>query len=183
MLGVIEVERVCKATGERVATSRLNTLTDNMFDVLLELLGQLATTTPSNERLHSIWIETDNPTIPDVLGTDDGPDAGSTVLIQYVFEDVDKTFATVNTSIGPLAAIACAVSIDGDTYDGSTVYAAGLYTRGTSSTPPNPALWTPGDAGVRLIARQLVGPLPIVSGFVFNLTWKIAFGRLPEELL
>lgn len=182
--GWVEVHRTDKVTGVcDILVSRRNTLTDNLFDVLLDMLDQQPGVAPSNERISMIWLESDNPTPTTPSGTDVGPDPLSTIMLQHVLADGDRTRTTVSTTIGPLSALRMVADVDGDVYAGEEVSAMCLFTRGSSATPPNPATWSDGDAGVRMIARQRVGPIPIVAGSIYSFVWAMGFGRAPQSLL
>ncbi len=182
--GNLRVCRVSKQTGERECVwEKHNVLVDRFFINMLDLLDQPPGATPTYGRIASMWIESDNVGLPAADATDVGPHASSTVMLQYVFAPEDRTRVSVNTSIGPLDGLQLRATVDGDLYAGSQIVAAGLYTRGSADVPPAFGAWTPGFQSVHLVARQLVGPMTITAGFVFELGWTIGLGRLPEELL
>ena len=171
--GHVRVDRIERAGGVReTVVSAPNQLVYGYYDVIIELLGQEVATVPLKEKVHSMWIEMDNEGLPAPAATDTGPHTDSLVLLQAQFADADKTAISFPDSSRGLE---LRTIIDGTTYAGRTVVAAGLYTRGDADAPPDPTTWVPGGDGVRLVARQLLGPLPVTSGADLELIWTLTF--------
>lgn len=156
---------------QEVLSDAHNQVTYGYLEALVELLGQRSTFKSAEQNgVHSIWFEAAAADIPDPAPTDTTYGPGVTIVDQVVIEDTDRDASVV----GNTRVLSVTAYLDAGVGTGQTIRAAGLYTRGTSDTPPSSVGFVSGDDGVTLIARQKTAPI-LKGDFVVIARWMLSF--------
>lgn len=161
--GHLEIWRVFDDGTREVHNSAPNTIVFDGIEALSRLVAQAAGSVPAEDGVHSLWIEASTATLPAAAPTDTGPQG--TVAKYYTF---DKS-ADVSTNVGGVSGLtefrATLGKLEGN---GSTIRAAGLYTRDDDD---DPTLATQPS----LFARQVFGAIEKKIDFALEFVWKIQF--------
>lgn len=179
--GWVSVYRVEQDGAKTLHRHKPNVLTQTFFDNALKLLRQADSDNASQRRAGSMWFEADNESMPLPQATDTGPHSASTVIAQVEILASSVTTATITTSEGAMQAIRFTARLLGDDYAGQQLCAVGLYTAGDGDMP-DPDLYTAGQNGVYLLARQ-AQTLTIEAGAAWDFVWTIAAGALPADVV
>lgn len=169
--GHLELRAIYPDGESEVLHSETNQVTDLYLDVLVELLGQRSTfLAPDVNQVHSMWYETSAADIPDPTRADVTFAPGVNIPAQEIIADADRDSILVGTA----HALQVRTTLGAGVGLGETIRAVGLYTRGTSNTPPSPVGFVSGVQDVRLIARQKTPPIP-KGNFQVESTWTLLF--------
>lgn len=179
--GWVSVYKVDASGARSLHQCRPNVLTQTFFDNALKLLRQAESDNVTQRRAGAMWFEADNESMPLPQATDTGPHSASTVIAQIDILASSVTTATISTSQGAMQAVRFTARLLGDDYAGQQLCAVGLYTAGDGDTP-DPDLYTAGQNGVYLLARQ-AQTLTIEAGAAWDFVWTIAAGALPADVV
>ena len=160
--GHVEVWKVYDDRRELHSDAKNKIVTDGL-EVFSRLIAQETGHTPTEDGVHSLWVEASNSTLPAAADTDTGPQG--TVVKYYTF---DKS-ADVTANAGAVSGLTefRATLAKGEA-NGEMVRAAGLYTRDDNADPTLATSPT-------LVARQVFGTIEKTADFAVEFVWKVQF--------
>jgi len=146
----------------RVISDKKNQITTLHLTNLAELTTQEAGITPAELATHSMWIEASDTALPAASPSDTA--AAGTIVKQSVFLDAD-----IDVDIGGTPGLVeYRANLETSEANGTTIRAAGLYTRGDDDDPSL-------ASGTRLIARQVFDGVPKSSALTLEFRWRVQY--------
>ena len=160
--GHLTIWEVDQEGNRRLLSDKENQITNLHLTNLAELVTQEAGILPAELATHSMWIEASVTALPAASASDTG--AAGAVVKQAVFTDAD-----IDVDLGGTPGL-CEFRAVLETIDanGTTIRAAGLYTRGDDDDPSL-------AVGTRLLARQVFDGVPKSSAISIEFRWRIQY--------
>lgn len=162
--GRLRVYAVNRQTGtRRKLVDDQNQVTNLHLTNLGELVTQQAAIDPVELAVHSLWIESSATALPAATAADVG--AAGIVVKRAVFDRATDVDADLGGTPGLCQFRA---TLEADEANGSTIRAAGLYTRGDDD---DPVLST----GTRLVCREVFAGIAKTSLIVLDFEWDVQY--------
>lgn len=162
--GRLRVYAVNRQTGSRrKVVDDDNQVTNLHLSALAELVTQKVAVDPVELAVHSLWVESSATPLAAATSADVGP--AGVVVKRYVFDrDVD-----VDVDVGGTPGLVLfRARLTADEANGSTIRAAGLYTRGDSDDPAT-------SVGPRLVCREVFAGVSKTSLVELDFEWEVQY--------